>query len=54
MCERKRKESRQRAGNRSAGLMMKARPVPIRLSQVDPYGWSLCPQLAPLLAATCP
>ena len=48
------KESRQRGGNRSTGLMMKARPVPIRLPQVDPYGWSLCPQLAPPLAATCP
>lgn len=52
--ERKWKESRQRGGNRSVGLMMKALPVPIRLSQMDPYGWSLCPQLAPSLAATCP
>lgn len=33
---------------------MKALPVPIRLSQMDPYGWSLCPQLASVPGCTCP
>ena len=43
MCEWKQKESRQRRGDLSVGLMMKALPVPVRLSRMDPHGWVFMP-----------